>query len=93
MYSRLSELHKVHPKQKHCVRAKKFGIVMESISSNQWLVNFDDYKILTLTSNQIQVIDSKKPGNIHEPIHEDESQLEQSSSSSFSFFSVKKVNL
>jgi hypothetical protein len=41
VYSRLGELYKVHPNQKHCVGAKKFGIVMESKGANQWLVNFD----------------------------------------------------
>ena len=91
VYSRLGELHKAHPQQKRRVRAKKFGIVMESVRANQWLVNFDDNKTLTLKSSQLKICESNKPDDIHEPINEDESQLEKSSTSSFSFSpSLKK---
>ncbi len=52
---------------------------MESKGANQWLVNFDDNKMLTLKSNQLQVTHSQKPVDIHEPSKEDDVQLDSSS--------------
>ena len=62
---------------------------MASISGNQWLVNVDDNTSLTLKSNQIRISDSKTLAEeIHEPIHEDETQQ----STSFSFSQKKSTN-
>jgi glyceraldehyde-3-phosphate dehydrogenase/erythrose-4-phosphate dehydrogenase len=52
---------------------------MESKGANQWLINVDANKVLTLKSNQIQVTQLKKPTNMHKPINEDDIQLDSSS--------------
>jgi hypothetical protein len=89
VYSRVGELHKAHPSQKRRVRSKKFGIVVESISSKEWHVKFDDNTKLTLKSSQIRVCESKTPGHVYEPCHEDQSQVNELSSS-YSFNSSQK---
>ena len=47
---------------------------MASVGDNQWLVNFDDNTSLTLKFNQIRMSSHSKTEDIHEPIHEDETQ-------------------
>jgi hypothetical protein len=82
VYSRVGDLHKVHPNQKRRVREKKFGIITDSVSPKEWIIKFDDNTTRTLKSSQIRVFESSKtPGHVHEPPHEDQSQVDQLPSS------------